>query len=164
LIDINLIELKYLDEITYWQDNDEPKICIELSNIYSYDIEDDDDEDVDDYENENNYCETMITSSSSPSRYSSSISSASSSCFDEQTTDNDDGYSTHSLDDTEQQHQQQHSLSILPSKCLVSYQYDGNDCSKESVSCLRHLIEELIWLNPYRKSIRQMMMNNSFFE
>lgn len=155
-----------ISNVTYWQnddDDDEPRICIELSNIYVYDIDEEEEEedrehDVDDYRTENNYCETMITSS--PFRYSSSISS---SCFDEQTTDNDDGYSTHSLDDTEQQ---QHSLSILPSKCLMpfaSYQYDGNDASKETLSSIRRLVEVLIWLSPYRKSIRQMMMNNFFF-
>ena len=107
------------------KEEDEPKICIELSNIYVYDLID---------ENENNLFQTMITSSSS------------SSCFDELSIDNDDGYSTHSHDDIEQQ----------PSKSIVPYQHHYY------VSSIHRLIEELIWLNPFKKTVKQ-MMNNALF-
>lgn len=154
--------MNFLDQITdviYWQEEeDEPKICIELSNIYVYDI--DEEEEGEEDENENNYCERMITSSSS-CLYPSSISS-SSSCFDDQTIDNDDGYSTHSLDDTEQQQ----SLSILPSKFLlpvISYQHEDNANSRDCRSSLQRLIEETVWLNPFRQPIKQMIRFHQFF-
>jgi len=91
----------------------------------------------------------MITSSSS-----------SSSCFDEQTLDNDDGYSTHSHDDIEQQ---QLSLVIPSPKFLLpSYPSSHRYYSEQYVSSIRRLIEQLTWLNPFKKTIQQMMMNHRF--
>jgi hypothetical protein len=139
------------DEITYVSyrvDDDEPKICIELSNIYVYDLLD---------ENENDLPQTVITSS--PSLLFSS-SSSSSSCFDEQTTDNDDGYSTHSLDDIDQQQQ---SIMIPTSKMIVpSFSYQHHYYSEEHVSPIRRLIEEMVWLSPFKKTLKQMMINHLF--
>jgi hypothetical protein len=132
LILILILDLKHeIIDVSYGED-DEPKICIELSNIYVYDVFD---------ENENDLCQTMIRSSSS------------SSCFDEQTTDNDDGYSTHSLDDTEQ-HQ---SKLIIP---FVSYQ--PHDYSEVYVSSIHRLIEQVMWLSPFKKTVKQMMVNHLF--
>jgi hypothetical protein len=146
---ILIIILDLRDEITdvsYRDEEDEPKICIELSNIYVYDLYDD--------ENENNLCQTMITSSP----LSSSVSS---SCFDEHTIDNDDGYSTHSLDDIEQQQQQ--SISIPSSKFLVPFvPYQHHYYSEEYVSSIHRLIEQVIWLSPFKKTVKQMMINHLF--
>jgi len=146
---ILIIILDLQDEITdisYRDEEDEPKICIELSNIYVYDLYDD--------ENENNLCQTMIISSSLSS-------SASSSCFDEHTIDNDDGYSTHSLDDIEQQQQQ--SISIPSSKFLVPFvPYQHHYYSEEYVSSIHRLIEQVMWLNPFKKTVKQMMINHLF--
>jgi hypothetical protein len=148
LILIIILDLK--DEITdvsYWEE-DEPKICIELTNIYVYDIYD-----------ENDLCQSMITSS--PLLFSSSSSSSSSSYFDEQTIDNDDGYSTHSLDDIEQQQQQ--SLSIPSSKFIIPFvPYQHHYYSEEYVSSIRRLIEQVMWLSPFKKTIKQMMINHLF--
>jgi len=146
LILIIILDLK--DEITdiSYRERDEPKICIELSNIYVYDLYD---------ENENDLCQTMITSSPL-----SSSSSSSSSCFDEQTTDNDDGYSTHSLDDIEQQQQ---SISIPLSKFILPFvPYQHHYYSEEYVPSIRRLIEQIMWLNPFKKTIKQMMINHLF--
>ncbi len=145
LILIIILDLK--DEITDipYREEDEPKICIELSNIYVYDLYD---------ENENDLCQTMITSSPLSS------SSSSSSCFDEQTTDNDDGYSTHSLDDIEQQQQ---SISIPLSKFILPFvPYQHHYYSEEYVPSIRRLIEQIMWLNPFKKTIKQMMINHLF--
>ncbi|CAF0823742.1 unnamed protein product [Rotaria sordida] len=132
-----------------YREEDEPKICIELSNIYVYDLYD---------ENENDLCQTMITSS--PLLFSSSLSS-SSSCFDETTIDNDDGYSTHSLDDIEQQHQQ--SISKLSSKEIIPFKsYQFSYYIEEYVSSIHRLIEQLIWLSPFKKTVKQMMNNHLF--
>ncbi|UJR31033.1 hypothetical protein I4U23_018543 [Adineta vaga] len=143
-----------------FRDEDEPKICIELSNIYVYDIFD---------ENENDLCQTMITSPtfllppSVPSPCSSS-SSSSSSCFDEQTSDNDDGYSTHSLDDTEHhQEQQQLSLSIPSSKLIMPFvSYQHNYYLEESVSSIHRLMEQVMWLSPFKTTVKQLMINHLF--
>jgi hypothetical protein len=125
----------------------QPKICYEISTTYVYDIID---------ENENfeqiDFSQTMIPSSSS-----------SSSCFDEQTIDNDDGYSTHSLDDIEQQ-QQQLSLVIPSSKFIIpSFSFPHHYYSEQYVSPIRRLIEHLTLLNPYKKTIQKMMMMNHIF-
>ncbi|CAF4786346.1 unnamed protein product, partial [Rotaria socialis] len=131
-------------------DDNEPNICYEISTLYYYDIID---------ENENvehiDLSQTMITSSSS-------------SCFGELTTDNDDGYSTHSLDDIEQQHHHHHhhqSLAIPSSKLVVpsfSSPYDYY-YSEQYVSPVRQLIEQLVWLNPFKKTMQSMMMNHMFY-
>ncbi len=151
---IVIIVLDLQDEIidvSYRDEEDEPKICIELSNIYVYDLYDDENA------NANNLCQTMITSS--PLLFSSS-SSASSSCFDEHTIDNDDGYSTHSLDDIEQQQQ---SISIPSSKFLVPFvPYQHHYYSEEYVSSIHRLIEQVMWLNPFKKTVKQMMINHLF--
>ncbi|CAF2754961.1 unnamed protein product [Rotaria sp. Silwood2] len=139
-----------ITNITY-REEDEPKICIELSNIYVYDL-------FDENENDHDLCQTMITSS--PLLLSSSLSS-SSSCFDEPTIDNDDGYSTHSLDDIEQ-HQQQ-SISMLPSKEIIPFKsYQFPYYIEEYVSSICRLIEQLIWLSPFKKIVKQMMNNHLF--
>lgn len=101
----------------------------------------------------------MITSS--PLVFSSPLSS-SSSYFDEPTIDNDDGYSTHSLDDTEQQHQQQ-SISIPRSKMIipfVSYQYSYS--IEQNISPVRRFIEQIMWLSPFKKIIKRMMNTHLF--
>ena len=141
--------LDYKDEIIdiSSREDNQPKICIELSNIYVYDLYD---------ENENIPCQTMITS---PSLLFSS--SSSSSCFDDHTIDNDDGYSTHSLDDIEQQ--QQYSLSIPPSKFIIPFvPYQHHYYSEEYVSSIRRLIDQMMWLNPFKKTVKQMMINHLF--
>lgn len=100
----------------------------------------------------------MITSS--PLVFSSPLSS-SSSYFDEPTIDNDDGYSTHSLDDTEQ-HQQQ-SISIPRSKMIipfVSYQYSYS--IEQNISPVRRFIEQIMWLSPFKKIIKRMMNTHLF--
>jgi hypothetical protein len=143
LLDLN-------DEITdvSYREEDEPKICIELSNIYVYDLYE---------ENENNLPQTMITSSSL--LFSSSSSTSSSSCFDEQTIDNDDGYSTHSLDDIEQQQQL---ISITSSKLIMPfvpyrpYSYS----SEEYLSSIHRLMAQVMWLSPFKKTLKQMMINH----
>ena len=125
--------------------SDEPVICIEVTNIYVYDLYE---------ENEIDLQQTALASS----LYSSS------SYCDEPSTDNDDGYSTHSLDDTEQT---THSLSMMSScRMLVPI----SDCSLnfvrheqvEEISILRRWIEQSILTNPLRKTIRQMMINPVF--
>lgn len=148
LILIILLDLKneINDISSYREEDDEPKIYIEISNIYVYDIFD---------ENENDLCQTMITSS--PLLFSSS----SSSCSDEQTTDNDDGYSTHSLDDIEQQQQ---SISLSSSKLIipfVSYQ-QYHYYPEEYISSIHRLIEKVLWLSPFKKTVKQMMINHLF--
>jgi len=146
LILIIILDLENkIDDISYREEEDEPKICIEISNIYVYDLFDD---------NENDLCQTMITS---PLLFSSSLSSSSSSCFDEQTTDNDDGYSTHSLDDIEQQ------LSIPPSKLIIPFvSYQQHSYPEEYVSSIHRLVEQVMWLNPFKKTVKQMMINYLF--
>ncbi|CAF3461922.1 unnamed protein product [Rotaria socialis] len=144
-----------ITDFSYGED-DEPKICIELSNIYVYDLFD---------ESEDDLSPAMITSSSSsPLLFSSSLSS-SSSCFDEPTIDNDDGYSTHSLDDTEQQQQQQQqsSISISPSKMIIPFiSYQHFYSIEQNILSIRRLIEQVIWLNPFKKTVKQMMNNHLF--
>ncbi len=138
------------DEITdiSYREVNEPMIFIELSNIYVYDLYD---------ENENIPCQTMITS---PSLLFSS-SSSSSSCFDDHTIDNDDGYSTHSMDDIEQQQQQ--SLSIPPSKFIIPFvPYQHHYYSEEYVSSIHRLINQMLWLSPFKKTVKQMMINHLF--
>jgi hypothetical protein len=116
-------------------------ICYEVSTTYSYDIDDDEHENLD-------LSPTMITSSSS-------------SCFDEQTLDNDDGYSTHSQDDVDQQ---QLSLVIPSPKCLrPSFSSHRYHHSEQYVLSIRRLIEQLTWLSPFKKTIQQMMMMNHLF-
>lgn len=153
LILILILDLQ--DEITdvSYREEDEPKICIELSNIYVYDLYD---------ENENDLCQTMITSPSSLLLFSSSLSSSSSSCSDEQTIDNDDGYSTHSLDDIDQHHPHQ-SISIPSSKFIipfVPYQpHHFNYSSEEYISSIHRLIGQVMWLSPFKKTVKQMMFS-----
>ncbi|CAF1005490.1 unnamed protein product [Adineta ricciae] len=136
-----------ITDLSFRDDDDEPKICIEVSNIYVYDIFD---------ENENNLCETMVASS---------LSSSTSSCFDEQTSDNDDGYSTHSLDDTEHQ-QQQHQPCPMPlhsSKLIIPFVSSQHDYYlEECVSPIRRLIEQTMWLSPFKMVIKQMMINHLY--
>lgn len=139
-----------INNISYGKDNhddddDEPKICIELSNIYVYDLYD---------EYENDLCQTMIRSS--PLLCSSS--SSSSSCFDDHTIDNDDGYSTHSLDDIEQQH----SPSISSTKSIIPFMPYQHHSSEIYISSIHRLMNEIIWLNPFKKTLKQMMMNNCY--
>jgi len=136
-----------LDRIEIISDN-EPEICYEILTTYVYDIID---------ENENpdqmDFSQTMIAASSS----------SSSSCFDEQTIDNDDGYSTHSLDDIEQQ--QQLSLVLPPSKLIIpsfSSSYRYHYYSEQYVSPIRRLIEQLTWLSPFKKTMQQTMMTHIF--
>ncbi len=136
-----------INDISYREEN-EPKICIELSNIYVYDLYDEAEN-----ENENIPCQTMITS---PSLL---FSSSSSSCFDDHTTDNDDGYSTHSTDDIEQQQP----LSIPPSKFIIPFvRYQHHFYSEEYVSSIRRLIDQMMWLNPFKKTVKQMMRNHLY--
>ena len=90
--------------------------------------------------------------------------SSSSSCFDEQTMDNDDGYSTHSLDDIEQQ--QQLPLVIPSSKLIIpsfSFPHRYSYYSEQYVSPVRRLIEQLSWLSPFKKTVQEMMMMNHMF-
>ena len=127
-----------VDRISW--ENDQPTICIEVSNIYVYDLEEE--------ENEHELCQTVIASSSS-------------SCFDDQSTDNDDGYSTHSLDDTEQP--QALSLSIPSCKLIVPFFDDSHrEQAQEDTSPMRRLIAQLMWLSPFKKTVRQMMVNHRF--
>ena len=126
----------------------EPMICYEISTTYSYDLtpEDEDLPEID-------FNQTMIISSSS-------------SCSDVQTLDNDDGYSTHSHDDTEstQQQQQQLSLMIPPVKSLrPSFSFSSHHSTCEQyVLSVRRLIEHMTWFNPLKKTIQQMMINEIF--
>ena len=131
--------------MAYREEND-LKICIELSNIYVYDLFD---------ENESNLCQTMITSS--PLLFASSL-SPSLSCFDGSTTENDDGYSTFSLGDIEQQHQQ--SISVPSLKLIIPFV--SHSYPKEQISAVRRLIEQLIWLNPFKEAVKQMMVSHVF--
>jgi hypothetical protein len=100
----------------------------------------------------------MITSSSL--LFSSSSSTSSSSCFDEQTIDNDDGYSTHSLDDIEQQQQQLISITssklIMPFVPYQPYSYS----SEEYLSSIHRLMAQVMWLSPFKKTLKQMMINH----
>lgn len=147
-----IIILDLENEITniIFGEEDEPKIIIELSNIYVYDL-------YDENENETDLCQTTITSS--PLLCSSSLSS-SSSCFDEPTIDNDDGYSTHSLDDTEQQQQ---SISSPSSKLIIPFvSYQNHYPTNECISSIRRLIEQLVWLSPFKKTVQQMMKSHLF--
>jgi hypothetical protein len=153
---------KIIDRIS--RDNDEPTICIEVSNVYVYDLID---------ENEPEHYQTMIATATS-----SCSSSSSSSCFDEQTTDNDDGYSTHSFDDIDHHHhhqqQQQQQLSSLISPCTTlvpfirEHQYDAFEDEEEEkqeqedVLPVRRRIEQLMWLSPFKKTVRQMMIHHLF--
>ena len=110
----------------------EPKMRVELSTIYVYDILDE-----------------------NPSPIVS-LSTSSSFCYDEPTNDNDDGYSTHSLDDIEQ-----HScVSIRSSQSLVPFV----SCATEQyISPVRRLMEALLWSSPFKKTAQQMMaMNHAF--
>ena len=89
-------------------------------------------------------------------------SSSSPSLFDEQTMDRDDGYSTHSLDDIEQQRTQQSlvipSLKLMVPFFLGGYYYDDY-YSEQYASPVHQLIERLIWLSPFKKTMQRMMMN-----
>lgn len=125
----------------------EPMICYEVSTTYSYDLtSDDDDEDI----HGNDCNQTILISSSS-------------SCSDVQTLDNDDGYSTHSHDDTEPL-QQQLSLMIPPVKSLrPSFSFFSyHSTSEQSVLSVRRLIEHITWFNPFKKTIQQMMIHEIF--
>ncbi|CAF1112913.1 unnamed protein product [Adineta steineri] len=154
---LNVISSDIQQDVLSDDDDDEPKICYELSTIYSYDIIDENEitEQID-------FSQTEITSS-----LSSSLSS--SSCFDEQTIDNDDdGYSTHSLDDVEQPQHQQQWLAIPPSKLIIpsfSSQHHYYDYySEQYVSPIRRLIEQLTWLNPFKKTMHETMIMNHIFD
>ena len=131
-----------VDRISSWE-NDEPTICIEVSNIYVYDF---------DEENESELCQTVIASSSA------------SSCFDDHTSDNDDGYSTHSLDDTEQTLPSPSSLSIPSCKLIVPFFDDARrrGQAQEDTSSIRRLIDQVMWLSPFKKTVRGMMINHRF--
>lgn len=97
----------------------------------------------------------MITSSSS--------SSSSSSWCGEQTIDNDDGYSTHSLDDIEQQQ----SLVMPSSKTLVPFISTSSyypHYSEQYISPVRQLIEQLTWLSPFKKTMHEMMVMSHMFD
>jgi len=90
------------------------------------------------------------------------LSSSTSACFDEQTLDNDDdGYSTHSSDDCEQ-HQPQLPLSIPPTKKIRPAYSRFYHTFKQYKKPIRRLIEQTIWLNVFKKPIRQTMMNHRF--
>lgn len=131
-------------------DDNEPKVCYEVTTTYVYDLIDENER------GEQTDCvETRIDWSSSAS-----------SCFDDQTTDNDDGYSTHSLDDVEQQHHRPtpcSPLSIVPfSPCASRH---ASLCySEQYVAPVRRLIEQLTWRNPFRKTMHDMMMMNHLFD
>lgn len=120
-------------------------ICYEISTTYSYDLtyEDDDLHEID-------LNQTMLVSSSC-------------SCSDVQTLDNDDGYSTHSHDDTDPPlsivAQQQLSLMIPPVKSLRPWLCFS---SEQYVLSVRRLIKQLTWSNPLKKTIEQMMINEIF--
>ena len=125
-----MIDLCILDNnLVSFGENVQPKICIELSNIYVYDLDDENEIDL-----------------TSPE-----LSSSSSSCFDDQTFDNDDGYSTHSLDDID-------TRSIPSSKLIVPYQ---SHFSEDYLPSITRLIERMMWFNPFRKIVKQ-MINCSF--
>jgi len=136
---------KTLDVIS--RDDDEPLICVEITNIFVYDI-------IDDNETELN--ETIVASSSSSSCTASLL------CFDDHTTDNDDGYSTHSSNDMEHSQRQQLSLSLSPCKTLMPISFDDHSHADELLS-IRRLIERLIWLSPFKKTVRQMMFDSYLF-
>ena len=120
-------------------DNDEPKICIELSTIYVYDFDDEN--------------EIDIASSSSSELCSSS------SCFNDQTFDNDDddddGYSTHSLDDIDHQS----ALSIASSSKWIQpfVSHQTHYFSEDNRLSIARLIDRMMWLNPFRKLVKQML-------
>ena len=127
-------------------ENNQVKICYEISTIYVYDI-------IDEYKSidQIDYNQAMVpfySSSSSPSS------------FDEQTVDKDDGYSTHSLDDIEQQQTQQ--LLVIPSLKLMvpvflgQHYYDNYYC-EQYASPIHQLIERLIWISPFKKTMQKMM-------
>lgn len=119
-------------------DNDEPKICIELSTIYVYDFDD----------------ENEIDIASSSSELCSS-----SSCFNDQTFDNDDddddGYSTHSLDDIDHQS----ALSIASSSKWIQpfVSHQTHYFSEDNRLSIARLIDRMMWLNPFRKLVKQML-------
>lgn len=133
-------------------DEDEPQICIELSTIYVYDVVD---------ENTNELCQASITSPTTLLLASPALSSSSSSsCYDEQTSDNDDGYSTHSLDDTELQPSSPLSSS---SKSIVPFVPSRLRLSGEpSVSSIRRLVERVMWRSPFRRTVTEMMLKRVF--
>ncbi|CAF3348251.1 unnamed protein product [Rotaria sp. Silwood1] len=150
-----LMSPEILQDQTNVTSDNEINICYEISTTYVYDIID---------ENENtdqiDFSQTMISSSPSSSFY-----------CDEQTIDNDDGYSTHSLDDIEQsqpQPQQQQSLAIPSSKLIVPsfssslYHHHHYYYSEQYVSPVRQLIEQLTWLSPFKQTVQKMMMNHMF--
>ncbi|CAF1213643.1 unnamed protein product [Rotaria sordida] len=130
-----LISSEIQQDLTNMITDNELKICYEISTTYVYDIID---------ENENtdhtDFSQTMISSS----------------CCDDQTMDNDDGYSTHSFDDTEQ------SLAIPSSKLIIPSFSSLHHYSEQYVSPVRQLIEQLTWLNPFKKTMQKMMMNHIF--
>ena len=113
--------------------NVQSKICLELSTHYVYDLIDDAHEDSIDWK--------------------PSLLRALSSSYDEQTTDHDDGYSTHSSDDSEHQ-----SLIKPASKLLIPF-----DTSVHHTFSVRRLIEQSIWLNPFQSTVRRMMMHRWLF-
>ena len=121
-------------------------ICYEISTTYSYDLTYEDDD-----LHETDFNQTMLVSSSC-------------SCSDVQTLDNDDGYSTHSHDDTDPllpivAQQQQLSLMISPVKSLRPWLCFS---SEQYVLSVRRLIKQLTWSNPFKKTIEQMMINQLF--
>lgn len=127
-------------------EDDEPLIYIEVSNVYFYDYYP---------ENETDVCRTSIASS---------LCSSLSYC-DEPCTDNDDGYSTHSMDDIEQTHS---SLSLSSCKTIVPlsdkslFSLNRFDDIFEEIWPLRRLIEQIIFTNPFKQTIRRMMINHFF--
>ena len=114
--------------------DDPAKICLELSTNYVYDLTDDDEPD-----NSIDWTPCPLMSLSS--------------CYDDQTTDHDDGYSTYSSDDSEHQ-----SLIKPSSKFLVPF-----DTSVQYTFSIRRLIEQCMWLNPFQKTVRGMMMHPWLF-
>lgn len=134
------------DVVSFREHDDEPKICIELSTIYVYDLDDENEIDM-----------TSSSTSSELCLCSSSSSSSSLSCFDDQTIDNDDdGYSTHSLDDIDHQS----TISIPTSKLIqpfVSSYRTHAHFSEDNLLSIARLIDRMMWLNPFRKLVKQML-------
>ncbi|UJR15626.1 hypothetical protein I4U23_002562 [Adineta vaga] len=138
-------------DIIQQDEDNESTICYELSTTYVYDIIDENE-----INDQTDMSQTKMTFSSS--------SSSSFSCFDDQTMDNDDGYSTHSLDDIEQQ-----SIVIPSSKSIVPFfsslhHYNSySHYSEQYVSPIRRLIEQLTWQNPFKKTIHDMLIMSHLF-
>ena len=137
--------------IAFLDEDDEPPICYEITTTYVYDLIDENE-----HAAQTNWSETRMACSSSLS--------SSSSCFDDQTTDNDDGYSTHSLDDVEQQRL----VTSSPQPLVPFFSSPSRQAclcySEQYVSPLRRLIEQLTWRNPFKKTMHDMMMMNHLFD